>query len=138
MQFFLGGRIECVRALLNATGEPFPDGSGHRLRSDGARWTMETGWMAKDIFLESRTVCVHGINKRLRLDRRIWNGLDEICEREFLTMDELATQAADLNPDRPLKAALETLAVVYYWEAAELSEENDASALGSGLRHRHH
>lgn len=128
-------------SIIESDRRTFSKGDGYRWRFGDACWAMETGWMAKDTFVESRTVCVRGVNKRLRMDRRIWDGLAEICQREYLTMDELITQAADINPDRPLKAVLETLAVVYYWEAAEMSlddDDDDRSALEITPKRRYH
>lgn len=94
--------------------------------------------MAHNMFIESRTVRVHGIKKRLRFDRRIWNGLDELCEREALTMDEFVSQAVNKYPGQPLKPVLEMMAVMYYRDAAEKSRADDPSVLEANRRQRRH
>lgn len=74
--------------------------------------------------IETRVVAVGARRTHLSLDRRFWNGLEEICEREFLTMDELVTQAADLHPGRPLGSVVEYVAVMYFWQAAFPTRES--------------
>jgi predicted DNA-binding ribbon-helix-helix protein len=73
--------------------------------------------------METRVVTVGARKTQLSLDRRFWSGLEEICEREFMTMDELVTKAAGLHPDRPLDSVIEYMAVMYFWRAASLTLE---------------
>lgn len=68
-----------------------------------------------------------GLSKtQLSLDQRVWSGLEEICQREFLTMDDLITEAASLYPDRPLGSMIEYVAVMYFWKAATLVHDDEA------------
>ena len=85
--------------------------------------------MSFGVLIESRTVHIGSIKKLIRLDRRVWNGLDEICERESLTMDQLVTQAVRTRPDRPVREVLETLAVMYFWNSARQSRSDDPSVV---------
>jgi predicted DNA-binding ribbon-helix-helix protein len=73
--------------------------------------------------IETRTVTVGTRKTQLSLDRRFWSGLEEICKREFLTMDELVTEAANLHPDRSLGCVIEYVAVMYFWQVASLTRE---------------
>jgi predicted DNA-binding ribbon-helix-helix protein len=75
--------------------------------------------------IETRVLTVGTRKTQLSLDRRFWSGLEEICEREFLTIDELVTQAADQHPDRPLDSVIEYFTVMYFWRAASLSQDEE-------------
>jgi predicted DNA-binding ribbon-helix-helix protein len=79
--------------------------------------------MSNATTIETRMVTVGTRKTQLSLDRRFWSGLEEICEREFLTMDELVTKAAYLHPDRPLGSVIEYVAVMYFWRATSLALE---------------
>ncbi len=66
----------------------------------------------------SRNVFIHGRRTSLRLERTIWEALEEACLRERTTLNALCTQIKDLGGERTLTASLRVYVLDYYRAAA--------------------
>ncbi|MCK5295385.1 MAG: ribbon-helix-helix domain-containing protein [Alphaproteobacteria bacterium] len=68
--------------------------------------------------LFSRNVKVNGRRTSMRLEGEIWEALEEISERENLTINELCSQIDNMRDDFNLSAATRVFIVAYFRAAA--------------------
>lgn len=68
--------------------------------------------------LISRNVTVDGHRTSLRLEHDVWEALEEVCDREGLSMHELCTVIETRRTGSSRTAAVRTFVLGYYREAA--------------------
>ncbi|MEX2450236.1 MAG: ribbon-helix-helix domain-containing protein [Rhodospirillales bacterium] len=68
--------------------------------------------------LISRNVTIRGRRTSLRLERQIWNALDEICQRERITLHELCMYIESQRRKASRTSAVRTFALMYFHAAA--------------------
>ncbi|MFN4088229.1 MAG: ribbon-helix-helix domain-containing protein [Alphaproteobacteria bacterium] len=68
---------------------------------------------------ESRNVMVQGHRTSMRLEAAFWNGLEEICRREDMTINQICTQVSRRRGQASLTAAVRVFVVSYFRRAAE-------------------
>ena len=67
----------------------------------------------------SRNVTIRGHRTSLRLQREMWDAIDEICRREKVTLHELCTRIAEGKSARSLTSEVRVFVVGYYRVAAD-------------------
>jgi predicted DNA-binding ribbon-helix-helix protein len=78
----------------------------------------------------SRNVTVRGHRTSLRLQRELWDAIEEICRRERITVHEFCTRVADGRSNRSLTSEVRVFVIGYFRAAA--SDEGHLRA-GHGL-----
>ncbi|WP_322091075.1 ribbon-helix-helix domain-containing protein [Magnetovibrio blakemorei] len=68
--------------------------------------------------LQSRNVSVNGHRTSLRLERDVWEALEEICEREKMTVHETCTHVDQHRKGSSRTAAVRTFILGYFRAAA--------------------
>lgn len=68
--------------------------------------------------LQSRNVSINGHRTSLRLERDVWDALEEICEREKMTVHETCTHVDQQRKGSSRTAAVRTFILGYYRAAA--------------------
>lgn len=68
--------------------------------------------------LQSRNVSVNGHRTSLRLERDVWDALEEICEREKMTVHETCTHVDQHRKGSSRTAAVRTFILGYFRAAA--------------------
>jgi len=81
--------------------------------------------------LVSRNITLNGHRTSLRLERAIWEAVEEICTREATTVHELCTRIDGTRTERTLTAGVRVFVLQYFRAAA--TEQGHAAA-GHGLR----
>jgi len=66
----------------------------------------------------SRNVTIAGHRTSLRLQREMWEAIDEICQREGISIHELCTRIALAKKTRSLTAEVRVFTVSYFRAAA--------------------
>ncbi len=59
-------------------------------------------------------VRVKGRRTSVRLEREMWDALNEICDREELSLDQICAHVADTNGDRGFTSSLRVFIINYY------------------------
>lgn len=67
----------------------------------------------------SRNVTIHGHRTSLRLQREMWEAIDEICRRERLTIHELCSRIASQKNGRSLTSEVRVYTIAYFRAAAD-------------------
>ncbi len=65
-------------------------------------------------YLILRNVRVDGRRTSVRLEREMWDALQEICAREDWTVDEICGQVAGTNGEKGLTSGLRVFIVSYF------------------------
>jgi len=68
--------------------------------------------------LQSRNVTVDGHRTSLRLEQDVWEALEEICEREDMTVHEICTLIEQRRAGSSRTAAVRAFILGYFREAA--------------------
>lgn len=68
--------------------------------------------------LQSRNVTVDGHRTSLRLEQDVWDALEEICQREDMSVHELCTLIEERRTGSSRTAAVRAFILGYYREAA--------------------
>jgi len=68
--------------------------------------------------LQSRNVSVNGHRTSLRLERDVWDALEEICKREKMTVHETCTHVDQQRKGSSRTAAVRTFILGYFRAAA--------------------
>lgn len=68
--------------------------------------------------LQSRNVTVDGHRTSLRLEQDVWEALEEICEREEMTVHEVCTLIEQRRAGSSRTAAVRAFILRYFREAA--------------------
>lgn len=68
--------------------------------------------------LQSRNVTVDGHRTSLRLEQDVWEALEEICEREDMSVHEVCTLIEQRRTGSSRTAAVRAFILGYYREAA--------------------
>jgi predicted DNA-binding ribbon-helix-helix protein len=76
--------------------------------------------------LVSRNVTLQGRRTSLRMERAMWDALEEICRRENQSMHDLCAHVDRTRAERTLTAGIRVFIVEYYRRAA--TEHGHASA----------
>jgi len=63
--------------------------------------------------LISKNVVINGFRTSLRLEQEIWEALEEICDRERLTLNELCSFVDTHHSDLNRTSAIRTFVVAY-------------------------
>jgi predicted DNA-binding ribbon-helix-helix protein len=67
----------------------------------------------------SRNVTISGHRTSIRLQREMWDALEEICRRERITLHQLCTRIAEIKSGRSLTSEVRVFAVGYFRAAAD-------------------
>ena len=67
----------------------------------------------------SRNVTISGHRTSIRLQREMWDAIEEICRREKITLHQLCTQIAERKSSRSLTSEVRVYVVSYYRAAAD-------------------
>jgi predicted DNA-binding ribbon-helix-helix protein len=76
--------------------------------------------------LVSRNVTLQGRRTSLRLERAMWDALEEICMREAQSMHDLCTHVDRIRAERTLTAGIRVFILEYYRRAATEDGHNQA------------
>ncbi|MBK1697121.1 ribbon-helix-helix domain-containing protein [Rhodovibrio salinarum] len=68
--------------------------------------------------LVSRNVTLEGRRTSLRLERAMWDALEEICLREHQSMHDLCAHVDRIRAERTLTAGIRVFILEYYRRAA--------------------
>ncbi|MEQ8194545.1 MAG: ribbon-helix-helix domain-containing protein [Rhodospirillales bacterium] len=68
--------------------------------------------------LISRNVTIRGRRTSLRLEKQVWDALDEICGREQVNLHELCTYIESQRKKSSRTSAVRTFALIYFHAAA--------------------
>ncbi|SDF90920.1 Predicted DNA-binding protein, contains Ribbon-helix-helix (RHH) domain [Limimonas halophila] len=68
--------------------------------------------------LKSRNVLLDGRRTSLRLERAVWDALDEICQREGMNLNQVCTHVERQRAERSLAAGIRVFVLHYFREAA--------------------
>lgn len=68
--------------------------------------------------LVSRNISVHGRRTSLRLERTIWDALEEICRREQCSLNTLCARIKETGSEYTLTASVRVYVLAYYRAAA--------------------
>lgn len=79
--------------------------------------------------LVSRNVSLNGRRTSLRLEREMWDALDEICAREGWTLHAVCAHVENRRRERTLTAGIRVYVLQYYRQAAT---EDGHAAIGHG------
>ncbi len=79
--------------------------------------------------LVSRTITVDGRSTSIELDPTIWDALQEICDRDGISIDQFCTQVDRKGHESPLAAAVHA-AVLMYWRLEAITGA-DPSTVGA-------
>ncbi len=71
-----------------------------------------------------RNIRVRGRRTSMKLDLRLWDALEEICQREDTDLDELCTWLDGVHGQSSLTAAVRVLLVSYFRARAEEAEHD--------------
>jgi len=80
----------------------------------------------KTISLSSRNVTIAGRRTSLRLENEIWDGLDEICQREALSLAELCSIIENRRHGASRTSAVRVFALTYFRAAATTTGHESA------------
>lgn len=69
-------------------------------------------------FLLNRNVTVRGRRTSMKLEPDMWDALDEICQREQVSVHEICTLIAERHQGNNLTAAMRVFILGYYRAAA--------------------
>lgn len=70
-------------------------------------------------FLVSRNITVRGHRTSVRLEPEMWDGLREICHREYIDRHRVVTYVAErISPHQSLSSAIRVFIMAYFREAA--------------------
>lgn len=69
---------------------------------------------------------ISGLRTSLRLEEEIWGCLDEICQREGLTLSELCTIIDDRRHEYSRTSAVRVFVLTYYRAAATVAGHTQA------------
>jgi predicted DNA-binding ribbon-helix-helix protein len=83
--------------------------------------------------LVSRNVTLEGRRTSLRLERAMWDALEEICMREEQSMHDLCAHVDRIRAERTLTAGIRVFILEYYRRAAT---EDGHSHAGHGTLQR--
>ncbi len=75
----------------------------------------------------SRNVTIQGHRTSLRLQKEMWDAIDEICRRERLSIHQLCSRIAEHRGARSLTSEVRVYAISYFRAAA-----NDEGHLRAG------
>lgn len=75
----------------------------------------------------SRNVTIQGHRTSLRLQKEMWDAIDEICRRERLSIHQLCSRIAERRGERSLTSEVRVYAISYFRAAA-----NDEGHLRAG------
>jgi predicted DNA-binding ribbon-helix-helix protein len=75
----------------------------------------------------SRNVTIQGHRTSLRLQKEMWDAIDEICRRERLSIHQLCSRIAERRGERSLTSEVRVYAIGYFRSAA-----NDEGHLRAG------
>ena len=67
----------------------------------------------------SRNVTISGHRTSIRLQREMWDAIEEICRREKITLHQLCTRIAESKSTRSLTSEVRVFVVSYYRAAAD-------------------
>ena len=67
----------------------------------------------------SRNVTIAGHRTSIRLQREMWDALEEICRRERITLHELCSRIAATKSARSLTSEVRVFAMSYFRAAAD-------------------
>jgi predicted DNA-binding ribbon-helix-helix protein len=67
----------------------------------------------------SRNVTISGHRTSIRLQREMWDALEEICRRERITLHELCSRIAAAKSGRSLTSEVRVFAMSYFRAAAD-------------------
>jgi predicted DNA-binding ribbon-helix-helix protein len=67
----------------------------------------------------SRNVTISGHRTSIRLQREMWDALEEICRRERVTLHQLCSRIAAGKSSRSLTSEVRVFAVSYFRAAAD-------------------
>ena len=81
----------------------------------------------------SRNVTIAGHRTSLRLQREMWEAIDEICQRERVSIHELCTRIARGKKSRSLTAEVRVFTVGYF-RAAAIDEGHVRAGHGALVR----
>lgn len=82
----------------------------------------------------SRNVTISGHRTSIRLQREMWDAIEEICRREKITLHQLCSRIAESKASRSLTSEVRVFVVSYYRAAADDEGHRRAGhgALASG------
>jgi len=66
----------------------------------------------------SRNVTIAGHRTSIRLQRELWDAIEEICRRERITLHQLCSRIAENKAPRSLTSEVRVFVVNYYRSAA--------------------
>jgi predicted DNA-binding ribbon-helix-helix protein len=83
----------------------------------------------------SRNVTISGHRTSIRLQREMWDALEEICRRERVNLHQLCSRIAETKSGRSLTSEVRVFAIGYFRAAANDEGHRSAGhgALGSEL-----
>lgn len=81
--------------------------------------------------LKSKNVIVAGRRTSVRLDPLMWDGLTEICERQYATLHSVCTVIAQHKPAKMSLSNAIRVFIVAYFRAAATEEGHTKSGHGS-------
>lgn len=67
----------------------------------------------------SRNVTISGHRTSIRLQREMWDAIEEICRREKITLHQLCSRIAESKSTRSLTSEVRVFVVGYYRAAAD-------------------
>jgi predicted DNA-binding ribbon-helix-helix protein len=84
--------------------------------------------------LISRSITISGRRTSIRLEPGMWNGLNEICKREQLSINELCSLVNGCKSPRSSFTSTVRLFVLAYFRAAATEEGHVVAGHGGGGR----
>lgn len=82
--------------------------------------------------LVSRNVTIHGKRTSIRLEPDMWNGLQDICRREYTSMHDLCSAVAERKARNTSLTAAIRVFVMAYFRAACTEDGHSKAGQGPG------
>ena len=80
-----------------------------------------------------RNVNVHGHRTSIRLEPQIWDTLAEICRREFCTLHDVCSFAADHRPPHGSLASSLRVVILDYFRTSSTEDGHRRAGHGQGM-----